>query len=146
MTIQNNISWCYTISYNISRYITILDETLSIYNNTQIGLKIIDELSTLKRENTGQYWAILGNIGQHHNSSSNSGKMKLFLKFFIVTLTVTLTLTLTTLSSYIWYIYLRYTWGIPKMYPRWSLDIPKICKRYTRDITDIYLRFTCPHP
>ena len=67
--------------------------------------------------NTGQYWAIWDNIWQfyitlanivqyhsiskcfyqYHKSSSNSGKMKLFLNFFIVTVTVTLTLT--TLSS-----------------------------------------------
>ena len=45
-----NILQYHTISDNISRQITILDEILSIFNNIEKELYIMEELSILKLE------------------------------------------------------------------------------------------------
>ena len=87
MTILVDILQYHTISDNISRYIRISYETLSIDNNVNIELKIMEELSIPKLEisiwkimdNIGKYWAILGNTGQYLAILYNIGQYCLLL-------------------------------------------------------------------
>ena len=61
ITILVDILKYHTIPDNISRYITILDKILSIYNNIPTELKIMEELPILKLE--ASIWKRLDNIG-----------------------------------------------------------------------------------